>query len=267
MASQLLIYENAVPINKNRHAGYSIKAGKDYSFAKTANSVPLTTVEFSRAASEFPIIFAGKENEIMPVAVLGLRENENLFVDDQGNWSGSYIPTFLRRYPFVFSSTDEGKTLTLCIDESFKGCNQDGKGERLFDSDGEQTQYLKAVLTFLQGYQAHFGITQAFCKKLNEMDLLEQMGAQYTNADGQQESLTGFMAVNRNKLKALPDEKLLAMMKSDELEILYLHLQSMNNFSKFAPLMSAAKTDEEKESPVEETVEAFIVEDEATRLN
>ncbi len=38
------------------------------------------------------------------------------------------------------------------------------------------------------------------------------------------------MAVNRTKLKALPGDKLAELAKTDELELLYLHLQSMRNF-------------------------------------
>ena len=39
------------------------------------------------------------------------------------------------------------------------------------------------------------------------------------------------MAVNRDKLKALPGDKLAELIKTDELELLFLHLQSMRNFS------------------------------------
>ena len=39
------------------------------------------------------------------------------------------------------------------------------------------------------------------------------------------------MAVNRNKLKALPDEKIAELVNSNEMELIYLHLYSMRNFS------------------------------------
>jgi hypothetical protein len=39
------------------------------------------------------------------------------------------------------------------------------------------------------------------------------------------------MAINRDKLKALPGDKLAELAKTDELELLYLHLQSMRNFA------------------------------------
>ncbi|WP_269472662.1 SapC family protein [Vibrio taketomensis] len=64
----------------------------------------------------------------------------------------------------------------MCLDESYAGCNQEDRGERLFDGDGEQTQYLQKVVDFLQDYQSHYQRTQAFCRKLAELDLFEDMG-------------------------------------------------------------------------------------------
>ena len=150
MTKQLLMYGQAVAVSKDKHANLSVKAGRDYSFAKNINSIPLTAVEFANAASDFAIVFAGSEENLMPVVITGIRSEENLFIDDKGDFTANYTPAFLRRYPFVFSSSDDGANFTLCVDEDFDGCNQDGRGERLFDSDGEQTQYLNSVLDFLK---------------------------------------------------------------------------------------------------------------------
>jgi hypothetical protein len=64
----------------------------------------------------------------------------------RGGWQAKYIPAFVRRYPFVFSSRGVGKTFTLCIDEAFPGFNQSGRGERLFGDDGKPTPYVQNVL-------------------------------------------------------------------------------------------------------------------------
>jgi hypothetical protein len=244
MTRQLLIYEKVVHVSIERHANWSVKSGDSYSFAKTVNSLPLMAVEFPHAASEYTIVFVGgQDDDVIPAVILGLR-NENLYVDERGNWRGKYIPAFLRRYPFVFASTDSGERLTLCIDEEFSGCNQVGRGERLFDADGEQTQYLKSILEFLKEYQAQFQRTQAFCRKLKELALLEPMQAALVLPTGEKVSLDGFMGVNREKLKALEGEKLSKLASTDELELIYLHLQSIRNFSAMGELIgdSAGET-------------------------
>ena len=230
MSTQLLFYSNAVPVSSQRHGDLSVKAGGDFAFARLANSVPLTAVEFRRAALEYAVVFAGEGDAIMPVSILGVEAEKNVFVNDDGTWDGKYVPAFVRRYPFVFASSDDGKTFTLCVDDAFSGCNTKGRGERLFDAEGERTQYLETVLNFVKEYQAQFQRTRAFCTHLKELDLLEPMQAQFTLPDGQRKNLTGFMAVSRTKLKALDDEVLATMAKNDELELIYLHLHSMQNF-------------------------------------
>jgi hypothetical protein len=244
LATQLLFYAHAVPVNKDKHADLSVKSGKDFAFARLVNSVPLLTVEFLRAAPEYAVVFAGDGENIIPVAILGAEAERNAFVNEDGSWDGKYVPAYVRRYPFVFASSDDGKNFTLCLDDSFEGCNTEGKGERLFDSEGNRTQYLETVLNFLKEYQAQFQRTRAFCARLKELDLLEPMQATFTKPNGEKRNLTGFMAVNRGKLKALADEELLRMAKSDELELLYLHLHSMQNFSNMLQRIGASAESE-----------------------
>jgi SapC len=231
MTSQLLIYESAVPVSSARHGGWSVEVGADYSFSKDVNSVPLMAVEFPHAAAEYAIVFSGTAQAFIPAVILGMRGNENLYLGERGGWQAKYIPAFVRRYPFVFSTSQDGRTFTLCIDEAFPGFNQEGRGQRLFGDDKKPSSYVSNVLKFLEQYQLEFRRTQAFCNKVRELDLLEPMRAQASLPSGERLALTGFMAVSRDKLKALPGEKLAELAKTDELELLYLHLQSMRNFA------------------------------------
>ena len=238
---QLLIYETAVPLSSLHHAKACVEASNTYGFSKSVNSVPLMAVEFPFAAPEYSIVFAGTKENLMPAVILGMRDKENLFLDQAGGWQARYVPAFVRRYPFVFSSNDEGKTFTLCIDEAFSGFNRDGRGERLFNDDSKPSEFTNNVLKFVQEYQRQFNRTKAFCDKVRELDLLEPMQAQVALTTGERTSLTGFMAVDRNKLKALPGEKLAELAKTDELELLYLHLSSMRNFGSMKDRLEGIK--------------------------
>ena len=236
--TQLLFYENAVPVSSERHKSISVKTGANYKFAEKVNSVPLTAIEFGQASVEYPIVFSGNDEAVMPCAILGATATKNLFVQDDGTWGGKYVPAFVRRYPFVFAQDKSANNLILHIDESYDGCNKDGRGERLFDSDGTQTQYLKNVLAFLQDYQQRFNRTQIFCKRLVDLGLLRPMEAQFNLPTGQRQSLSGFQTVDREKLKALSDEDLGNMMRTDELECIYLHLSSLRHFGSIAERFS-----------------------------
>ena len=249
MATQLLIYENAVPVTQARHGKWSVEVGGDYAFSRNINSVPLMAAEFDHASSEYAIVFAGSNEAALPVAILGMRGNENLYLTEKNTWTAKYVPAFLRRYPFVFSATKDGKTFTLCIDEAFGGCNQESRGVRLFDEEGKPTPHVQNVLRFLQGYQAETQRTQAFCKKLKDLNLLEPMQAQVTLATGQKISLTGFLGVNREKFKALSGETLADLAKTNELEWVYLHLHSLRNFEGMRERMGATPAPEAKTDP------------------
>ena len=240
MPKQLLIYDNAIPVTRQKHGKVSVKAGADFRFATGINSVPLMAAEFAQVASDLTIVFAGQGGEVVPAVLLGIRDGENLMVDAEGHWQGKYIPAFLRRYPFVFSSSPDGQNFTLCVDEAFEGVNKNGRGERLFDADGEQTQYLKGVLSFLQAYQVQFHRTRALTERLRELALLEPMQAQFTLRSGQVLTLSGFEAVSRERLRALTGEQLAALSAADDLELIFLHLQSLRNLQATAERMGTA---------------------------
>lgn len=234
MEKQLLIYSKVVPLSKVKHKNTSVRAVKHFSFAKNINSVPLTAAEFPFCASEFSIVFTGTDEDITPALILGIQEGENAYIREDGTMHSKYIPAFLRRYPFVFSTDEEAKSFTLCVDEEFEGLNEDGEGERFFGEDGEHTTYLKNVLNFTKEYQNQFNRTRMFCKKLKELDLLSPMEAVINTKEGTTSKLTGFLTVSREKLSQLSDENLLSLTKSGELELIYLHLHSIRNFKAIA---------------------------------
>jgi hypothetical protein len=242
VSSQVLFYEEATPVSEERHQKWAVETGTDFAFARRTNSVPLMAVEFPSAAQDYAIVFAGTaETMILPAAILGIEDKQNLYITDDGGWKGAYIPAFVRRYPFVFATNDEGKTFTLCIDEGFAGCNQEDRGQRLFQDDGGRTDYLEGVLKFLQEYQVQHQRTHIFTQRLRDLDLLEPMQANVALTSGEKFSLAGFQVVSREKLKKLSGEQAAELLRSDELELIYTHLQSLRNFSAMADRLTGTR--------------------------
>lgn len=246
MNKQLLFYEKVVPISKQRHADLRIESGADYSFAKSTNSVPIMAVEIPQAMREYTVVFTKNDDVVMPAVILGIESDDNLYVGAGGEWDAKYVPAFVRRYPFVFSSNDGGKNFVLCIDEEFSGCKSGKKAkskgqkeERLFTDNGERTPYLENMLNFVNSYQIEHRRTQSFSKRLDELGLFEPMQAQITLKSGDQRSLTGFLAVNREKLKHVSPQAMEELAKNDSLELIYLHLHSMRNFEGMAERANA----------------------------
>jgi hypothetical protein len=242
MAKQLLFYEKVAPVSAERHGNLCVESGVPYEFARHARAVPLVAAEIPHAAREYTVVFADAGESITPFVILGIKDDENLYISEEGEWTAKYIPAFVRRYPFVFSSHDDDKTrFTLCIDESWAGCNTEGRGERLFDDEGKRTEFLDRLLKFNENYQVSAQQTTAFCNKLKELDLLDAKEGQLTLADGEKLRLRGFMAVSREKLNALPESTLSELAKNGALELTYAHLLSMNNFVAMSGRMAERK--------------------------
>ncbi len=236
---KLLIYEDVTPVTYKAHGQLSLKQGKSYEFARETNAVPVVLAEFPRAVADYAIVFTDAAEGLIPTAILGVRDKENAYVGKDGSWDAGYIPAFVRRYPFVFATDEKAETFTLMIDRNYSGFNTEGKGERLFDSSGEHTVFLTNTLNFLREYQAHFGRTRAFGKKLDELGLLEPVEARVPLPKDPDRRLTGFRIVNRDKLKALSGDVLAQLVKTDELELIFLHLFSLRNLNRLQEKMAA----------------------------
>lgn len=234
----LLIYGRVTPIRVDDHKDVSVQAGATYGFARHLNSAPVLAAEIPVAARHFAVVFAGTAERVLPAVVLGVRSEDNAFVDTAGRWTGGYVPAFLRRYPFVFAEGADD-TLTLCIDEDFEGLRRDGRGERLFDAEGVRTRYLDGMVQFAADFQRQFEVTRAFCARLVSLGLLEPAHARFTLPGGAAAAITGFFAISREKLKAIPPDTLQAMFSSDELELCFIHLASLENVSGVVAAMAA----------------------------
>lgn len=234
MAKQLMIYDNIQPLSSQAHRDWSVVVD-DYTFASHLISVPVVATEIPFAASEFPVVFSAtaKEGEYIPLALMGIREGENLFINEEGRFQSSYTPAFIRRYPFVLGGEQNADSMALCIDVDSKSIVKDAsKGRRLFSEAGEQTEHLKGILEFLKDYHIRAEMTKVFCTRLHELNLLEPMQANITlGADKEKLNLTGFFVVNREKLKALSDADALDLFKKDGLELIYAHIQSLSVFN------------------------------------
>jgi hypothetical protein len=220
-------------VTSERHRDLAVNQRRDYRFARTASAVPLTTAELPVAAGEYPVVFVGEGEEVGLAVILGVRDGENLFVDADGRWDASYVPAFVRRYPFVFADqNDDSNRLTLCVDEASEMVNGDGRGERLFDSAGERTGYLSNVLDFMQRYQVALQRTRAFARRVQDLELLRSVQAQVRMGERGTLQLRGFRTVDRERLKGLPAETVTELFASDGLEALYLHLASLRHLQR-----------------------------------
>ena len=245
--AEVLFYERPVPLNRTAHKDLRLKGQSSLKFAMNVHSVPLTGAEFGLAARDLLVVFAGNDvNDAGPIALLGLRQDENLFVDTDGQWApNTYVPAFVRRYPFVLAekpADQEGEELTVFLDEQYEGFGT-VEGERLFKEDGTDTELLTNAVRFLGEFQQNIQRTRWFMEQLRKHDLLEPRNIRLQRdatdgAEARSINLNGLFVVNEDKLRTLDEKTVLEFAREGVFGWIYAHLLSLANIDRLTQRLS-----------------------------
>jgi hypothetical protein len=228
----LLMYERLVPIDREQHRQLRIHSGPGrLGFARETNSMLLAATELPLAALDYPCVFVQSGDQHTLVTLVGLRDKENLLVNEAGDWAEhTYVPAFVRRYPFVLAEQPGSDQMTLCIDEAFDGLDKT-TGEALFDEQGQNTPYLTQLQNFLLSYHQDMLATARFANRLNELGLLVERSIDF-QLNGERLTLNGFKVIDETKLRALPPDTVQELFSSGALGWVHAHLLSLNNVNK-----------------------------------
>lgn len=235
VTGNVMFYEKPVPLTKDKHAAYGVtQVDKPFDFMATQHFLPLTAPEFGSASASFPIIFAGEERS--PLAVMGIRQKENLFVEDGQFAQDFYMPAFARRYPFVLAGDNENDRFVVCVDEKAT-CVTNKKPQQTFFDGDDTSQFTKEAFQFLQNFERDRQATSRMIETFKELDLFEpkEMNFQGNNPDGTpapRQKIADYFAISEEKLKALPDAKLAEFSKNGYLAVAYAHLVSLGNWQR-----------------------------------
>lgn len=235
VTGNVMFYEKPVPLNKDKHSKFGVKQiDKPFEFLQKQHFVPITAPEFGAAAASFPVIFAGEEKS--PLAVMGIRSGENLFVNDGQFQQDFYMPAFARRYPFVLAGDQANDRFIVCVDESAE-CVTDKKPAQLFFDGDNTSQFTQEAFTFLQNFERDRQATQAMIEKFKELDLFEQkeMHFQGQNPDGspaERQKIADYFAVTEEKIKSLSQKALKEFADNGYLAVAHAHMVSLGNWQR-----------------------------------
>ena len=234
------MFEQVVPVNKDRHGNKKVKINGDFRFANKFHIAYLTAHEFVRAAATYPLVFLEDKGEdaFRPVALLGLDAGENLFVNAQGGWDASYIPAIVRRYPFALSKSADADRYLVCIDEA-SDLVSDTEGAPMFDEQGEPTQVIENVKRYLSELQQMDQMTKEFTQYLAHNNLLTPLNMRVNAAD-QVRNITGCYVINEERLNNFSDAKFLEIREKRYLPAIYAHLISLPQIERLVSLKKAS---------------------------
>jgi len=228
----------ALDLNTHRNVKLQLPV-TDWSVAKELNAVFLATVEFGDACLDYPIVFvrAGKDDDgsdsIAPIALMGLRQGDNLFIQGP-QWRGGYMPAVMRMYPFCIARMNEQR-YAVCIDIAFPGTSQT-EGTPLFTAEGKPAELVVEMQRQLELLEQEIQRTRLICKRLRELDLLQDMRFEATLPDGSKHAVDGFMTLDDAKVTALPDATVVELHRNGMLGLMHLHWASMGQMRKMVQL-------------------------------
>jgi hypothetical protein len=227
LEGKMYLYERPEPLTVEAHGELGLRAGRSFAFAAAARVVPIAMTEFRTAQRHFPIIFTSAD-EPRPLAMVGLEEGRNLFVDADGRWDAdTYVPAYLRCYPFALANTGP-EQYALVIDRS-SDMIVENPAEPFF-AGREPSPSTRVAIDLCQNFRVAREQTEQFCARLRELDLLtlQQAGREQ---DGAKVQLARYYAVDPARLENLDHETLSGLMRDGSLAAIMAHLFSMDNWT------------------------------------
>ncbi|MBA3940769.1 MAG: multidrug transporter [Sphingopyxis sp.] len=246
-----LFYKDLVPLSSIDHADFHARSLEKADFLVNQHAVPLTSDEFVSACRFYPIVFSAGENPV-PLALMGLNEGVNTFVDDEGKLKNPvYVPAYIRRYPFMLARlSPNSEELSLCFDPTPGALGKFEEGDALF-VDGNPSEAVNQVLQFCQQFEESGQRTGFFVDELKKAELLMD-GEVAIQPEGSDKPFIyrGFQMVDENKLRELRGDVLRKMMQNGMLPLIFAHLFSLQLMREvFAEQVASGKVPLVTEAP------------------
>jgi hypothetical protein len=252
-----LFYSALEPLNSTQHGKMKIRpVDKSPAIANT-HAIPVTVDEFGLAQRNYPIVFSIGDNPI-PIALMGLNEGVNVFLDGDGRPTDTsiYIPAYIRRYPFLLARLNpDSDELSLCFDPTSGGVGEWDDGEPLFVGE-EPSDATKAILEFCEQFETAGQRTSAFMEDLKKSGLLMD-GEVAIQPEGYEQPFIyrGFQMIDEEKLRELRGDELRKMNQNGMLPLLYAHLFSLSQMREvFSRQLAQGKAPQQVPQPVPATV-------------
>ena len=227
-------YQEVVPLNKE-HRVVLPADGTLPPVLRNMMVIPLSYTEFSLACHDYPVVFVSGDQgkTAVAMAVVGLEQQHNLFVTPELAWDrNTYVPAYVRRYPFCMTRVNvsgaEQAERIACVEKRAISA----KGDALHDAKGEPTPAWEAMRKLLFEFEADLARTEATCKMIIELGLLEPFNMQAKPNEGEPFTLSGMFRVNEQKISELSADKLKELVQNGVLPRIYAHLMSMSNFTR-----------------------------------
>jgi hypothetical protein len=217
---------NTVLLNNIDHADLRVVQRRGAEYGDAVMSALTFPDEFRNLQAHYPIVFrkTADGTTFVPMALFGLREGENLFLDARG-WDASYVPLTIERQPFLIGNASGEWVVHIDLDSPRIA----PAGEPVFRPHGGTTEFLERISSVLLTIHEGLQRTPAFIAALLEHELLESFVFDVELRDGTQSRLAGFYTINEESLGRLEGAALERLHRAGHLQAIYMALASLSN--------------------------------------
>lgn len=232
-------------LSKEHHKDLRIKTTYSAEFGDAVMWAPTFAFEFRNLQSHYPILFQKDSagGGFFPIALFGLEQNENLFLNEQG-WDCNVIPLMVQRVPFsigLYGDDGAEKKRLIHIDIEHPKVSR-AEGQPLFDSSGVNSDYLERMSGMLEAIHVWNEHNTRFMAALVELDLLEPVTMDIRLANKTQGQLIGFHTINEEKLNQLSGADLKTLNERNFLQPIYMAIASLSSMNKLIERKSSGKS-------------------------
>ena len=229
--TRMFLYKQPEALTVEVHGRLGINpTDRPFDFVRNETAIPIAAAEIASVQRDYPVVFSDLEKPTL-LAIVGVQDNVNLFVDRDGRWDrATYLPAYLRCYPFALAPRPDDQ-FAVVIDRA-AGTISENADQPLFD--GKQLAGpIKKHVDFCARFSSYRQATSKFCDRLLELGLLSGQQAKFTPDDGGDDQLiSSYVAVDLSKLTDLDADTLRQLHLDGTLSGIYAHGFSMDNWTR-----------------------------------
>jgi hypothetical protein len=235
----MFLYDKPALLTKEDHGGMGLsRPERPHDFVKDIKGVPIVTTEIQTAQKFYPVVFSDFENPVL-LAIVGIIDDVNLFVDDDGNWDrDGYVPSYVRCHPFALATRSEGEYAVM-IDESSAQISDEP--EIPFFEGGEMSEALQPRLDLCGQFNMEQKRSRDFCQRVKDLGLLNGQRVAQTMPDGTEVKIADYVTIDPTKLKDLDKDTLQELHQDGSLAAIFGQMFSLENWNRLIARRNASQ--------------------------
>lgn len=227
------MYRQLVPLHPQRHAGLRLRPLQHYGFAAGTLTAPFVLDEIADVARDYPFVFPTQNG--LPMVLLGVEADSNAYVHATGRWMASYLPAYIRHYPFALrpaphigapqDNPPEKTKMTLYVDVAASVLGKE-EGEPIFQEDGELSPAMRDRVRHMEQDLQRIPATRAMVAAIEAAGILIERKIIIKNASGEENVVATFRVINEVALNRLDEIAFRTLRRAGALPLVYAQLLS-----------------------------------------